>query len=67
MALMLIARLRFCTIDDDTESRYVIEAVKKQIDTLHFSPPMHGTNPVAVQLANLLAEVAPGLKVQIAP
>src|SRR5688572_5652200 len=41
-------------------NRRVIEAVKKQIDTLHFSPPMHGTNPVAVQLANLLAEVAPG-------
>ena len=26
----------------------------------HFSPPMHGTNPLAVQLANLLAELAPG-------
>src|ERR1043165_3642205 len=36
-------------------NRRVIEAVKKQLDTLHFSPPMHGTNPVAVQLANLLA------------
>lgn len=41
-------------------NRRVIEAIKKQIDTLHFSPPMHGTNPVAVQLANLLAEVTPG-------
>jgi adenosylmethionine-8-amino-7-oxononanoate aminotransferase len=41
-------------------NRRVIEAVRKQLDTLHFSPPMHGTNPVAVQLANLLAEVAPG-------
>jgi len=41
-------------------NRRVIEAVKKQLDTLHFSPPMHGTNPVAVQLANLLAELAPG-------
>jgi adenosylmethionine-8-amino-7-oxononanoate aminotransferase len=41
-------------------NRRVIEAVKKQLDTLHFSPPMHGTNPVAVQLANLLAQVAPG-------
>jgi adenosylmethionine-8-amino-7-oxononanoate aminotransferase len=38
----------------------VIEAIKKQLDTLHFSPPMHGTNPVAVQLANMIAEVAPG-------
>lgn len=41
-------------------NRRVINAIKKQLDTLHFSPPMHGTNPVAVQLANLLAEVAPG-------
>src|SRR6516225_880092 len=40
-------------------NRRVIEAIKQQLDTLHFSPPMHGTNPVAVQLANLLAEVAP--------
>ena len=40
--------------------RRVIEAIHKQLDTLHFSPPMHGTNPIAVQLANLLAEVAPG-------
>lgn len=41
-------------------NRRVIDAVKQQLDTLHFSPPMHGTNPVAVRLANLLAEVAPG-------
>jgi adenosylmethionine-8-amino-7-oxononanoate aminotransferase len=41
-------------------NRRVIDAVRKQLDTLHFSPPMHGTNPVAVQLANLLGEVAPG-------
>jgi adenosylmethionine-8-amino-7-oxononanoate aminotransferase len=38
----------------------VIAAIKKQIDTLHFSPPMHGTNPIAIQLAHLLAEVSPG-------
>jgi adenosylmethionine-8-amino-7-oxononanoate aminotransferase len=38
----------------------VIEAIRAQLDTLTFSPPMHGTNPVAVQLANLLAELAPG-------
>jgi adenosylmethionine-8-amino-7-oxononanoate aminotransferase len=41
-------------------NRRVIEAVRQQLDTLHFSPVMHGTNPVAVQLANLLAELAPG-------
>jgi adenosylmethionine-8-amino-7-oxononanoate aminotransferase len=41
-------------------NRRVIEAVRRQLETLHFSPPMHGTNPVAVQLANLLAELAPG-------
>jgi adenosylmethionine-8-amino-7-oxononanoate aminotransferase len=41
-------------------NRRVIDAIRHQLDTLHFSPPMHGTNPVAVQLANLLAEIAPG-------
>lgn len=41
-------------------NRRVLDAVKSQLETLHFSPPMHGTNPVAVQLANLLAEIAPG-------
>ncbi|WP_435010522.1 aspartate aminotransferase family protein [Tundrisphaera lichenicola] len=41
-------------------NRRVIEAIHRQLDTLHFSPPMHGTNPVAVQLANLLADLAPG-------
>src|SRR5258707_5018922 len=41
-------------------NRRVIEAIRSQLDTLCFSPPMHGTNPVAVQLANLLAELAPG-------
>jgi adenosylmethionine-8-amino-7-oxononanoate aminotransferase len=38
----------------------ILEAIRRQLDTLTFSPPMHGTNAVAVQLANLLAEVAPG-------
>src|SRR5882757_570271 len=41
-------------------NRRIIDALHRQLDTLHFSPPMHGTNPVAVQLANLLSEVAPG-------
>lgn len=41
-------------------NRRVIEAIRRQLDRLAFSPPMHGTNPVAVQLANLLAELAPG-------
>jgi adenosylmethionine-8-amino-7-oxononanoate aminotransferase len=41
-------------------NRRVIEALRRQLDTLTFSPPMHGTNPVAVRLANRLAELAPG-------
>jgi adenosylmethionine-8-amino-7-oxononanoate aminotransferase len=41
-------------------NRRVIEAIKDQLDVLAFSPPMHGTNPLAVQLANMLAELAPG-------
>jgi adenosylmethionine-8-amino-7-oxononanoate aminotransferase len=42
------------------KNRRVIEAIRAQLDVLTFSPPMHGTNPLAVQLANLLAELAPG-------
>lgn len=41
-------------------NRRVLDAIRQQLDTLCFSPPMHGTNPVAVQLANLLAELTPG-------
>src|SRR5437763_5749141 len=41
-------------------NRRVIDAIRAQFDTLAFSPPMHGPNPLAVQLANLLAELAPG-------
>src|SRR5262245_49022382 len=41
-------------------NRRVIDAVRAQLDKLCFSPAMHGTNPLAVQLANLLAELAPG-------
>lgn len=41
-------------------NRRVIDAVKEQLERLHFAPVMHGTNAVAVQLANLLAEIAPG-------
>src|SRR3954470_6440184 len=41
-------------------NRRVIDAIHKQLDTLCFSAPMHGTNPVAVQLATMLAELAPG-------
>ncbi len=48
------------TVSVGHNNRRVIEAIKKQFDTLHFSPPMHGTNPVAVRLANMIAEVAPG-------
>src|SRR3954452_17075884 len=41
-------------------NRRVIEAIRRQLDTLHFSPPMHGTNPVTVQLHHLIAEISPG-------
>ena len=38
----------------------VLQAVTDQLRTLPFNPPMHGTNPRAVELAGLLAEVTPG-------
>src|SRR5579864_9161827 len=48
------------TVSVGHNNRRVIEAIKKQLDVLHFSPPMLGTNPVAVQLANMIAEESPG-------
>ncbi len=41
-------------------NRTLIDAIRKQMDVLHFSPTVHGTNPLAVQLANQLAKIAPG-------
>jgi adenosylmethionine-8-amino-7-oxononanoate aminotransferase len=38
----------------------MLEAVRRQMETLPFNPPMHGTNPRAVELANLMAEIMPG-------
>jgi adenosylmethionine-8-amino-7-oxononanoate aminotransferase len=38
----------------------VIQAIRDQLDRLAFAPVMHGTNAVAVQLANMLADLAPG-------
>jgi len=41
-------------------NRRVIDAIHRQLDTLSFSPVMHGSNPPAVRLANRLVELAPG-------
>jgi len=41
-------------------NRRVIDAYRAQLERLDFSPPMHGTNPLAIRLANRLAEIAPG-------
>jgi len=38
----------------------MLDALRRQLETLPFNPPMHGTNPRAVELANLLAEITPG-------
>jgi len=45
------------TVSVGHNNRRVIAAIHRQLDRLHFSPPMHGSNPVAVQLANLLSEL----------
>ncbi len=38
----------------------VMDAIRRQMEVLHFSPTMHGSNPLAVELANRLVAVAPG-------
>ncbi len=41
-------------------NRRVIEAVKRQLDTLSFGIPMHGTTAPALELVRLLREITPG-------
>ena len=41
-------------------NRRILDAMKAQLDHFVFSPPMHGVNPQAIRLANLLSEIAPG-------
>jgi adenosylmethionine-8-amino-7-oxononanoate aminotransferase len=41
-------------------NRRVLDAVHRQLDTLPFAPPMHGTNPRAVELAERIAAITPG-------
>ncbi len=38
----------------------IIEAVKRQLETLSFAPPMHGTSVPALELVRLLREITPG-------
>src|SRR5437867_4735546 len=38
----------------------IVEAVKRQLDTLSFAPPMHGTSAPALELVRLLREITPG-------
>lgn len=40
-------------------NKRIIEAMKKQLDLLSFSPPMHATNIPAIKLAKLVSEVTP--------
>lgn len=37
----------------------IIDAVKAQLDELAFAPPLHGTNPRALELTKLVLSVAP--------
>lgn len=38
----------------------ILNAIKKQLDILTFSPPLHSTNPPAIHLANRISELLPG-------
>jgi adenosylmethionine-8-amino-7-oxononanoate aminotransferase len=37
----------------------IVEAITRQLNTLAFAPPLHGTNPPAIELAKELVEFAP--------
>ena len=38
----------------------VVEAVKRQLDTMSFSPPMHGTSDIALDFVERVGDVSPG-------
>ena len=38
----------------------VVEAVKRQLDQMSFSPPMHGTSDIALDFVERVGQVAPG-------
>src|SRR4051812_3139959 len=40
-------------------NKAIIEAITQQLNTLAFAPPLHGTNPPAIELARELVEFAP--------
>ncbi|MGE3273202.1 MAG: aspartate aminotransferase family protein [Chloroflexota bacterium] len=40
-------------------NRRIIDAITQQLNTVAFSPPLHGTNPQAIELARELIEFAP--------
>ncbi|MBT5872322.1 MAG: aspartate aminotransferase family protein [Candidatus Latescibacteria bacterium] len=40
-------------------NRRVIDAMKAQLDTMSFAPPLHATNLAAIELVNRLADVTP--------
>ncbi|RMF83827.1 MAG: aspartate aminotransferase family protein [Nitrospinota bacterium] len=42
------------------QNRRVIEAMKAQLERLTFAPPLHSTNPQAIELGRMIAELAPG-------
>src|SRR5688500_871980 len=40
-------------------NRAIVDAMTTQLNTLAFAPPLHGTNPVAIELAQALIAFAP--------
>jgi adenosylmethionine-8-amino-7-oxononanoate aminotransferase len=40
-------------------NRTVVEAITRQLERLAFAPPLHGTNPAALELTTLLLRIAP--------
>ena len=38
-------------------NRAIIDAVTEQLNTIAFAPPLHGTNPAAIELAKVLIDL----------
>lgn len=47
------------TVNVGHNNRQIIDAMKTQLDIMAFAPPLHATNPPAIELVQRLSEVTP--------
>ena len=48
------------TVNVGHNNKRIINAIKSQLNSIAFAPPLHATNPPAIELVKKLSEVTPG-------